>query len=311
MHAFSKLIGQEGVKRKLDFYLETQKKTGFFPFLNFVGAKGLGKTEFVRELSRNIIGSGGKRRPLLEINSSTIKNANQFFEQVFLSTINGQEMTIFFDEAHMLPRDLTMAFLSIFNSDNNRYRYFNYKDNNLEFDMQSQSYFFATTENDKIFAPLRDRLTMIDFSDYTIPELRDIFKMHLPEIRFEEDALDILAETSRGNARSCVLRAKEVNSFVNRYDVEVFNAEHAKQLCKILDILPLGLNKIEMNILNILRREGRCTLNMLAAKTGLSRTAIQRDHEAYLMRKNLITIDGLRHITQQGREISEAYAKSV
>ncbi|SVC71881.1 uncharacterized protein METZ01_LOCUS324735, partial [marine metagenome] len=37
-------------------------------------------------------------------------------------------------------------------------------------------------------------------------------------------------------------------------------------------------------------------------KTGLSRTAIQRDVELYLMKKNLIKIDGKRHITKQGSD---------
>ena len=48
MNYFAELVGQEEVKRKLSFYLEAHAKTELVPFLNFVGAKGLGKTAFVR-----------------------------------------------------------------------------------------------------------------------------------------------------------------------------------------------------------------------------------------------------------------------
>jgi hypothetical protein len=49
---------------------------------------------------------------------------------------------------------------------------------------------------------------------------------------------------------------------------------------------------------------------MLAAKTGLSRSAIQRDHELYLMRKNLLVIDGKRNITNDGVKLFDDYCRS-
>ncbi len=41
---FENLIGQENVKKKLNFYLKAYEATSVCPFLNLVGAKGLGKT---------------------------------------------------------------------------------------------------------------------------------------------------------------------------------------------------------------------------------------------------------------------------
>lgn len=304
---FDNLIGQEGTKRKLKFYLETYKKTKSFPFLNFVGAAGLGKTRFVRELSRHITDVDGNKRPFIEINCSTIVSAAQFFEQVFITLIHGQEVTVLFDEAHMLPKDLVMAFLTVFNTENGHLRSFNYKDNVLDFDFSKQAFFFATTESHLIFKPLRDRLTVVDFTDYSRNELAQIFKSYLPDIVFEDEALALLAETSRGNARNCVLRAKEVEAYCARGDISHFTVDDAHEVCNILDILPHGLNKIEMEILRILRANGRCTLAMLSAKTGLSRSAIQRDHEAHLMKLGLMNIDGLRGITLKGCKVVDTY----
>jgi hypothetical protein len=48
---------------------------------------------------------------------------------------------------------------------------------------------------------------------------------------------------------------------------------------------------------------------MLAAKTGLSRTAIQRDFELYLIRKGFISIDNVRYITGNGCKVLESVKK--
>ena len=91
--AFANLVGQESVKKKLNFYLEAFSKTSSVPFLNFVGAKGLGKTEFAREFSAQLIGSNGRKRPFIEVNSSTVKGVGQFFEQIYLPHILDKEVT--------------------------------------------------------------------------------------------------------------------------------------------------------------------------------------------------------------------------
>ena len=39
MNLFAELVGQEEVKRKLNFYIESYSKTSTIPFLNFIGAK--------------------------------------------------------------------------------------------------------------------------------------------------------------------------------------------------------------------------------------------------------------------------------
>ena len=103
------LIGQAQLKKRLQFYTDSKKATGVIPFLMFNGAKGLGKTEFAKQFAKTL----GK--PMIEINCSTIRNGEQFFEQIFIPAILDKDVTILFDEAHALPNDLVMAFLTIFN----------------------------------------------------------------------------------------------------------------------------------------------------------------------------------------------------
>ena len=71
---FPNLVGQENVKKKLSFYLNAFHKTSDCPFLNLIGAKGLGKTEFAKAFARNLYNQDGDKRAFLELNCSTIKN---------------------------------------------------------------------------------------------------------------------------------------------------------------------------------------------------------------------------------------------
>jgi Holliday junction resolvasome RuvABC ATP-dependent DNA helicase subunit len=299
---FSNLVGQEEVKRKLDFYANAQNATGKSPFIMLSGAKGLGKTQFARSYSDSLKNKDGSKRPFLEINCSTIPNANSFFSQIFLPIIMHNEITVFFDEAHCLPKDLTNAFLTIFNTEMESWKEFMYKDENYSFDFEKQNYVFATTELDKIFPPLKDRLSMIDFAPYKVSELGKIISTQ-SKVNIDESILDDIASTARGNARSAVKRAKEILLFIESSDFSVFNKEAWEKMKYILGIKSMGLSNIEVEILRILNERGDCTLQMLSSVTGMSRSALQRDAEIYLLRQGLLKIDGLRKITQKGKDI--------
>jgi len=307
---FENLFGQENVKKRLKFYLEAFEATSLCPFLAFIGAKGLGKTEFARQFAKELKNTVGSKRPFLELNCSTIKNVEQFFEQIFIPIIMDNELTVLFDEAHELPKDLTNAFLTVFNTEKVTTKELHWRDAVYPFDFKKQTFMFATTESDKIFPPLKDRLTSIDFEDYSNEDLGKIFKAQCEEIDFSDEALLELAKTSRGNARSCVMRGREVALYCARKGDNIFRAEDLEPFFDQLGILPFGLSATEMHLLKILRRDGQCSLQMLSAKTGLSRSAIQRDHELYLMRKNLIVIDGKRNITNDGVKLVEAHHRA-
>ena len=307
---FENLFGQANVKKRLKFYLEAFEATSLCPFLAFIGAKGLGKTEFARQFAKELKNTDGSQRPFLELNCSTIKNVEQFFEQIFIPIIMDNELTVLFDEAHELPKDLTNAFLTVFNTEKVTTKELHWRDAVYPFDFKKQTFMFATTESDKIFPPLKDRLTSIDFEDYSNEDLGKIFKAQCEEIDFSDEALLELAKTSRGNARSCVMRGREVALYCARKGDNIFRAEDLEPFFDQLGILPFGLSATEMHLLKILRRDGQCSLQMLSAKTGLSRSAIQRDHELYLMRKNLIVIDGKRNITNDGVKLVEAHHRA-
>ena len=297
---FKNLIGQDEVKRQLSFYAEAQNSTGVAPFLMLSGAKGLGKTEFAKEYADTLKNKDGSKRPFLEINCSTIKNANAFFEQIFLPIVMHNEITILLDEAHMLPKDLVNAFLTVFNTEKSNFKEYHHGEQIFAFDFSMQSFIFATTELDKLFAPFKDRLTIVDFKPYTVGELADIVDLVCGEIEFDDGLLNEIAETTRGNARSAVKRSREIMLYCESNNKKDYTNDDWKSICYTLGIKPLGLSNIEIEILSILKERGNCSLQMLSAVTGMSRTAIQKEAELYLLKRGLMKINGQREISGKG-----------
>jgi Holliday junction resolvasome RuvABC ATP-dependent DNA helicase subunit len=303
---FDNLIGQENVKKKLRFYLKAYEATSICPFLNLIGAKGLGKTLFATEFAKNLKNKDGEKRRFLELNCSTIKNNEQFFSQIFIPLILNKEITILFDEAHALPKDLTMAFLTIFNTEKTHTKDFLWDEQTLTFDFKKQTFIFATTESDKLFPPLKDRLSTVDFEQYSSEELGEIIQLNCEGIDFSDEALGALCSTVRGNARSAVMRSREIVLYCESENKNTFTLSDFNKISDLLGILPHGITCTEQQLLQILKERGSCTLQTLSAVTGLSPTAIRRDHEIYLLRKNFLIIDGQRKITKKGRDLADS-----
>jgi Holliday junction resolvasome RuvABC ATP-dependent DNA helicase subunit len=301
---FPNLVGQDMVKKKLSFYIEAFNKTSQSPFLLMAGAKGLGKTEFAKAFGKNLTNQDGSKRTFLELNCSTIKNNEAFFEQIFLPLVADNEITVLFDECHALPQDLTMAFLTIFNAESTARKLFEWEGMAFEFNFKQQTFIFATTETDKIFPPLKDRFTVVDFEPYSQDELAEIVQLCLPDIIFSDDeCLQRVASTIRGNARSAVKRSKEIMLYCGKNGSNFFTSKDFVELCDQVAILPHGITYTEKQILETLNNCGSATLTGLAAKIGMSKTALQRDHELYLLNQSLMEIDGKRKITSRGIEL--------
>ena len=296
---FEGLIGQDTLKSKLGFYTEAKKATGTLPFLLFNGAKGLGKTEYAKAFAKAL----GK--PMIEINCSTIRNAEQFFEQVFIPAILDKDVTVLLDEAHALPKDLEMAFLTIFNVEGAKTKRFEFGESSLLFEFERQTFLFATTELDKLFPPFKDRLTQLDFEPYSAKELAGIIRKKMEWIDFQDNILSEICETVRGNARSAIKRALEVSAYAEVNNKSTFGRKDWKSLCDLLGIMPYGINATELQVMRILKERGACTLQMLSAVTGMSRTALQKDAEVFLLKNGFMRIDGKREITGKGTKALE------
>tara|TARA_R110002020_G_scaffold7330_11_gene30964 strand:+ start:2407 stop:3309 length:903 start_codon:yes stop_codon:yes gene_type:complete len=299
---FERLVGQSEVKGRLDFYAKAHKAGSIIPPIMLNGAKGLGKTEFAKEFAKGI------KRKLLEINCGTIRNAQQFFEQVFMPAIAGEEITVLLDECHALPKDLVEVFLTVFNTEGSKSKQVSIGEGFATFDFEKQNFLFATTELHKIFDPLKDRMTIVDFKPYVPKELAHIIQKKIDWVQFDKVVLDQIADTVRGNARSAIKRALEIKAFCEINNNPNVDAKAWLKIKQILGIKPQGLTNLEVQILDILKSNGPSSLQMLSAVTGMSRSAIQLEAENNLLRSGFMEIDGKRKITVKGTNILKELA---
>lgn len=302
---FPNIVGQDAAKRKLAFFLEGYRSSRVVPNMMFVAPKGCGKTTLAKATAKHLdrADSAGKPKTFVELNCSTLKNLRQFFNQVVLPYINDKDVTILFDEASELPKDVSMALLTILNPNKENKNTFCYDDLRVDFDFSRHSFMFATTEAHQIGHALMDRLERIDLEEYSYAHLSEIIRKALPEIAFDDDVLIEMASVLRGNARQAQKMANNVNSFLKSKAKKSFVRADWDILKNSLGILPLGLNRIELQILGILATRKESSLTSLSAKTGLSRECIQKDFELYLQKHSLMEITTAgRTLTPKGMQ---------
>tara|TARA_B100000214_G_scaffold363534_1_gene329136 strand:- start:14 stop:976 length:963 start_codon:yes stop_codon:yes gene_type:complete len=296
---FPDIIGQESAKRVLDFHIGGFKATKVMPHLMFVAPKGCGKTTLAKAVARTLKGIDDAKR-YFEINCSTIKNVKQFFNQLVIPLMQDRDATILFDEASEIPKDVSMAMLTILNPNAENMTSFSFEDYTVDFDFSRLSFMFATTETQSVFHALMDRLERVDLEEYSIDEMGQIVAMNL-EIDIQPKTLRDIAGVLRGNARAAQKMAHKIVSYSKQNRVRRFDATHWKDLSKILNIFPLGLNVTEIQLLRILKDNKDCSLTNLSAKTGISKQAVQRDFEIYLQKHSLMEITTAgRNITAKG-----------
>ena len=303
---FPDIVGQSNAKRVLDFFCKGYEKTSRIPHLMFVAPKGCGKTTMAKATARRLK-SINKDKKYFEINCSTLRNVKQFFNQIVIPYMQDREATILFDECSEIPKDVTMALLTILNPNPDHQTSFSFEDYTVEFDFRQLSFMFATTETQSVFHALMDRLERVDLEEYSLSEMGEIVGMNL-DIKIEPKALKDISSVLRGNARAAQKMAQKIESYCEMNNKKVFKDSDWKKLSKILSIFPLGLNTTEILLLDILKDNKDCSLTNLAAKTGISKHAIQRDFEIYLQKHSLMDITTAgRNITAKGLE----YLKKV
>ena len=127
-------------------------------------------------------------------------------------------------------------------------------------------------------------------------------------IKFEKGVLDDVATVLRGNARAAQKMANNMKTYLQAKNSKKFTNKDWAIMRDELGILPLGVNRIELIVLNALKEKKECSLTHLAAKTGLTPQCLRQDFEMYLQKMNLmeITTSG-RALTKTGHDYLEVH----
>jgi Holliday junction resolvasome RuvABC ATP-dependent DNA helicase subunit len=304
---FEGIVGQDKTKRAMRFYLDSYLATRLVPNMMIVAPKGQGKTTIAREFARGLyqFDENGepimapskldpkiikpKKKPFVEVNCSTLKSVKQFINGLIIPYVQDKDVTLLFDEASEIPRDITMALLTILNPNPDNRNTFAFDEYVCDFDFRRQTFIFATSEVQKVFHALTDRLERITLQDYTPTDLAAIVQKGVPDVKFEDGLLLDISAVLRGNARAAQKMSVKIATYLK--NTKTFNKDQWKDLSAILGIMPLGLNELEIQIMRYLAMNMTGTsLTGMSAKTGMSRESLRQDSEIYLLKQNLMEI---------------------
>lgn len=299
---FPNIVGQDKAKARLSFYIDKYPHSSFVPNLLFLAPRGCGKTTLAKAFAKNLASfdkATGEPKDYLEFNCAQIKNVKHFFNSIVIPHVRDKEVTILFDEASELPLDVQMVLLTILNPNDERKNVFAFEDEVFVFDFTKQTFLFATTEAQKLFHALIDRLVRVDLEEYSFGHLAEILAKKLIGVTFEDGLLQEISSVLRGNGRQAQLMANDIRSFLSTKRSKHFSRLDWNKLKTSLGINPLGLNAVEIQILKIIKERGARTLTNLSAVTGLSRECLQRDYEMYIQKAGLMEI-----VVAKGRSLT-------
>lgn len=299
---FNNLIGQSALKAKLGFHLESFKQGAPLPHFLFTGGKGNGKSQFAKQLAVEIKKTNSLFKGHL-INCATIKNVNSFYEQIYKPKIEGQHAVILADEAHCLPDIIQQLLLTTIEVDNKIERVIPTDSGDMVINTLQHIFVFMSSEPDKIFAPLRDRMEIVALAGYKPEDLGQILVKNCDGIAFADGTIEVICDSLRGNPRDAIKASNGIKKYCLISRTTHFTASDWQKYCEMNDVKPFGLNAGEIQILRVLAQNGHCSLNDLRGATGISRTAIMNDLEPFLLYKHFIKIDGKRIITNKGKEV--------
>ena len=306
---FPKIVGQEKAKRQLTEHYKGYEQTSVCPHLLFVAPKGTGKTFLANAFGEMLKEHSGGEKSFLEINCSTIRNVKQFMNTIMFPHVSDKRVTLFFDEASELPKDVEMALLTMLNPNDDDRNTFSHEEGTIVVDFSRQTFLFATTEKQKMFHALVDRCDPINMEEYTYNQLATILGKRLKGVTWGEGVLDAVSSVMRGNAREAQKMSTKIKNYLSARKKNHFSMADWEQFTHAYAINPLGMDEMELYVLRDLGgRDKPCSLTNLSAKTALTKECLQRSVEVYLLKHDLMEIEkgSGRSITNKGRKLLES-----
>jgi Holliday junction resolvasome RuvABC ATP-dependent DNA helicase subunit len=291
---FQSIIGQNRVKNALTFYLQSYEQTKVLSPIGIFGARGLGKTSLCREVAKRL------NKTFIEINGASVKKIESFITNVIVPHVVDKPCLLFLDECHAIDKGVANWLLSILAPTNNK-AVARYSDYEFEFDYRQFSFLVASTNPEKLSKPFIDRLKKLELEPYTMAEQIQILHQKSGRIKYYHCEKEIVL-TCRQSPRTITSIVKDILDYCKIKDLDTFTFENWLELKKILGLRPLGISNNEFEHLKILQEHGPQSLTSVSAKLGLDTQTVRADIELYLLKNNLIGIDGKRHITVMGQK---------
>jgi len=309
---YPNIVGQTSVLNKLDFFVEIQNKTGFFPFVLFAGQRGSGKNTLSVDLSNQLKNpENSKIKPCFEINSATIEKIDDFYAVLDSYVVNKNHVTLIFDEFHAISKvdGLIDIFLSIFNT-NNQINKISRNGLDYSIDKNKISFICMTSEPQMLPETLLSRMEIIQLEQLSLNELSAIIKKNLKEISAPEEVLNSVASVSRNNGRESFKLAENIYKHLKNKNKNTLLEEDWNEIKQKLGIRKHGINNIEFNILKFLNANPNgVSLSRLSSAMQLTADSCRLNFERFLLGNDFIEISAGkgRQLTHKGKQYINQY----
>ncbi len=299
--SFDEYIGQDGVKANLAILIEAakQRKEAIDHVLLY-GAPGLGKTTLAHIIARDLGAN-------LRVTSGPALEKPGDLAAILTNLAPGD--ILFIDEIHRLPRTVEEVLypamedfaLDIVIGKGPSAKI-------LRLDLPKFSIIGATTRVSLLSSPLRDRFGMSYHLDFYEP--KDLEKILERSARIFNIGLDKLsgeaiAARARRTPRLANRLLRRVRDYCEVKAAGVIDAELCAQALDLLEIDPMGLDRIDRKILEIIIDKfngGPVGVGTIAAASGEDLATIEEVYEPYLLQM------GFLNRTARGREATpQAY----
>ena len=303
--SIDQIIGQNGVKNQVKVALDAVRFSGGkFENTMLLGPPGLGKSALVGaitgDLNVNIVADELKVG-FHEVLGQSIKTAA---DMNFLLLKGKDRDIIFFEEAHLLPKEFqTQLLLAI----DKRSIIVQAGKKLVTLPLADITYFFATTDSHQLIRPLVDRCRLIlNYDFYNFEELSKIVETRCKSLdwKFEPKILEEISMRSRGTPRIALRLLQAGRRVALSERNTLIRLRHVQKAFELAEIDTIGLDKLESKYLHLLK-DGPLRINVIASMLGvLDQRIVSNTIEPFLLRIGYIVKDdnGKRVLTQQGQD---------
>lgn len=302
---FAPIVGQSDAKEQVKEILLGAALDDFLAPMLVIAPAGFGKSMFLKAM-RDLIKSeeGLHRKTLLAVRGSDLGTKAEFFEEIIIPKFHGIKSVVITDEIHEANKGVLTSIRTLLEPTAAREaRTIQYNDSEVTFDPLLNSFIVATNKIDLLDPALVSRFERVDLLPYIISEMMEILLLAVDGegIKFEGGALELLASCNRGSARDIIHWVNAIRRRVAISGSKVLDREKAMAVIRSRKTLPEGVSMLELQTLLALERRGALQLKELASMNQCS-SEEQDSNERYLRQKAMISVDGKRHITGDGRD---------